>query len=243
MPHSTNTKKQLAITTSPAIASLWKLIAILIEFSHWQILTSFRNTSNERRTHLDHRSCALCSLVLQGVLFSLQGRLKTKSQPMKALQNTVIEIIALMWSLPSGKLWQFASESLNWAWRCHFTSLPLMAAVLRYMFLLGVERSMSVGLLRLRQRGITEAMGHLCDSGSCVYECVGCMAAVHRVSQEGGGKCRDWRLPGWTLRHVPRTFWTALKMMLHVVVMLWHWCHRDNKSRNCWYLGNSFCNK
>lgn len=145
MPHSTNTKKQLAITTSPAIASLWKLIAILIEFSHWQILTSFRNTSNERRTHLDHRSCALCSLVLQGVLFSLQGRLKTKSQPMKALQNTVIEIIALMWSLPSGKLWQFASESLNWAWRCHFTSLPLMAAVLRYMFLLGVERSMSVG--------------------------------------------------------------------------------------------------
>lgn len=178
MPHSTSTKKQLAITTSPAIASLWKLIAILIEFSHWQILTSFRNTSNERRTHLDHRSCTLCSLVLQGVLFSLQGWLKTKSQPMKALQNTVIEIIALMWSLPSGKLWQFAIESLNWAWRCHFTSLPLMAAVLRYMFLLGAERSMSVGLLRLHQQGITEAMGHLCDSGSCVYECVGCMAAV-----------------------------------------------------------------
>lgn len=30
MPHSTNTKEQLAISTSPVIASLWKLIAVLI---------------------------------------------------------------------------------------------------------------------------------------------------------------------------------------------------------------------
>lgn len=43
MPHSANTSEHLAITTSPVIASLWKLIAILILFFHWQILTSLRD--------------------------------------------------------------------------------------------------------------------------------------------------------------------------------------------------------
>lgn len=128
MPNLTNTKEQLAITTSPVIASLWKLIAILIEFFHWQILTSLRNTSNDRRTHLDHRSCTLCSLVLQGVVFSLQRWLKTKSQPWRHFK--IQSLRSSLWydrCCPenSVNLW---AKAWTGAWRCNFTYLPLIVA-------------------------------------------------------------------------------------------------------------------
>lgn len=54
MPRSANTSEHLIITTSPVIASLWKLIAILILFLHWQMLTNLRVASNRRRAR--HRS-------------------------------------------------------------------------------------------------------------------------------------------------------------------------------------------
>lgn len=50
MTRSANTLEQRAITASPVIASLWKLIAVLILFFHWQILTSLRTSSCERQT-------------------------------------------------------------------------------------------------------------------------------------------------------------------------------------------------
>lgn len=52
MPHSANIAEQLAITTSPVIASLWKLIAIFV--------FSFDRTRQEmplvRDVQLGHRS-------------------------------------------------------------------------------------------------------------------------------------------------------------------------------------------